>query len=335
MKGVVVATADISEDVKAFEDHPNLDVDVSQLESLKHQSTSTLNGLMQAARNHAMSSGLSPVSLLDAAAGHVTANVVEIIKLLRIRRVGKPDPRNSIFMRESTSGYAGKAERLREEPERTVSSSFEQLARSNNASPVGGYSNGGSSQPSRAPARGMSFQSDSFELERKPSIAQDRQPQMVSRSQSVNNRMSQSSATTSGASSAPPPAVFDTPITAEHPHDGRSSDASHTPEPEAGDEDEEREWDELKVSAEPPKLDRANIHAALSGKAVISFGQLDPELAGRYPVRGPRTGAQRAPFRGHRYRFINCCSLHRQPAVLSATRGRWTAERPGREYGQA
>lgn len=35
-----------------------------------------------------MASGLSPVSLIDAAAGHLSANVVDIIKLLKIRRSG-------------------------------------------------------------------------------------------------------------------------------------------------------------------------------------------------------------------------------------------------------
>ncbi|WWC66645.1 uncharacterized protein I206_100549 [Kwoniella pini CBS 10737] len=86
MKAIVEAITDIGEDVKAFEAQPNLDVDVSRLESLKYESTNRLNSLMQAARNHAMASGLSPVSLLDAAAGHLSTNVVEIIKLLKIRR---------------------------------------------------------------------------------------------------------------------------------------------------------------------------------------------------------------------------------------------------------
>jgi hypothetical protein len=89
MKAVVEAVTEIGEDVKAFEAHPNIDVDVSRLESLKHESTTRLNTLMQAARNHAMASGLSPVSLLDAAAGHLTSNVIEIIKLLKIKRSDK------------------------------------------------------------------------------------------------------------------------------------------------------------------------------------------------------------------------------------------------------
>ncbi|KAL1407089.1 component of the polarisome [Vanrija albida] len=88
MKAVVEAVTNVGEDVKKFEESPNLDVDVSRLESLKYESTSRLSGLMTAARNHAMASGLSPVSLIDAAAGHLSANVVEIIKLLKIRRTG-------------------------------------------------------------------------------------------------------------------------------------------------------------------------------------------------------------------------------------------------------
>lgn len=88
MKAVVEAVTSIGDDVKAFEESPNLDVDVSRLEMLKYESTTRLAGLMTAARNHAMASGLSPVSLIDAAAGHLSANVVEIIKLLKIRRSG-------------------------------------------------------------------------------------------------------------------------------------------------------------------------------------------------------------------------------------------------------
>ncbi|TXT05013.1 hypothetical protein VHUM_03833 [Vanrija humicola] len=88
MKAVVEAVTNVGEDVKKFEESPNLDVDVNRLESLKYESTARLSGLMSAARNHAMASGLSPVSLIDAAAGHLSANVVEIIKLLKIRRTG-------------------------------------------------------------------------------------------------------------------------------------------------------------------------------------------------------------------------------------------------------
>jgi hypothetical protein len=86
MKAIVEAATAIGEDVKSFEEAPNLDVDASRLESLKHESTTCLSKLMNAARNHAMSSGLSPVSLIDAATGHLSDNIVQLIKLLGKRR---------------------------------------------------------------------------------------------------------------------------------------------------------------------------------------------------------------------------------------------------------
>lgn len=144
MKAIVEAITDIGEDVKRFEASPNLDVDVSRLESLKHESTTRLNHLMQAARNHAMASGLSPVSLIDAAAGHLSSNVVEIIKLLKIKRTnknGEPGPggfamrpsRSSMSIKDmvdrtrtgtpdssrapARNAYGGPEERLREQPQ--------------------------------------------------------------------------------------------------------------------------------------------------------------------------------------------------------------------------
>jgi hypothetical protein len=99
MKAIVEAITEIGEDVKSFEAKPNLDVDSSKLESLKHESTTRLSALMQAARNHAMASGLSPVSLLDGAAGHLSSNVVEIIKLLKIRRTARRS-RSSLSIRD-------------------------------------------------------------------------------------------------------------------------------------------------------------------------------------------------------------------------------------------
>ncbi|KAJ9099935.1 hypothetical protein QFC21_003940 [Naganishia friedmannii] len=103
MKEVVVAISEISEDVRAFEREPNFHVDSSKLENLKHQSSSTLNNLMAAARSHATSSGLLPISLIDAAAGHVSVNVVELIKLLKIRKTVKPSISSASVGRRSFS----------------------------------------------------------------------------------------------------------------------------------------------------------------------------------------------------------------------------------------
>lgn len=101
MRAVVVAISDISDDVKEFETHPNMIVEPSLLENFKHQSTATLNALMSAARNHAIASGLSPVGLVDAAAGHVSANVIEIVKLLKIRKTIVPSTSASSLGRRS------------------------------------------------------------------------------------------------------------------------------------------------------------------------------------------------------------------------------------------
>jgi hypothetical protein len=103
MKEVVVAISEISEDVKAFERDPNFHADDTKLESLKHQSSATLNNLMSAARSHATSSGLSPISLIDAAAGHVSTNVVDLIKLLKIRKTVKPSLSSASIGRRSFS----------------------------------------------------------------------------------------------------------------------------------------------------------------------------------------------------------------------------------------
>ncbi len=68
-----------------------------------------------------MSSGLSPISLLDAAAGHVSANVIEIIKLLKIRKTVKSqNSKNNLTTRLSIDemrrrgSSAGSVERLRD-----------------------------------------------------------------------------------------------------------------------------------------------------------------------------------------------------------------------------
>jgi hypothetical protein len=214
MKAIVEAITDIGEDVKQFEASPNLDVDVSRLESLKHESTTRLNYLMQAARNHAMASGLSPVSLIDAAAGHLSANVVEIIKLLKIKRTnknGEPGP-GGVAMRPSRSSmsikdmvdrtrtgtpdssgraagknvYGGPEERLREQPQVPTAPQppVRQLSVDDGRSmrsPIESSSRS-NAPPAMSNLRINSYQSvassiarsDSFDLERKASMLSDR-----------------------------------------------------------------------------------------------------------------------------------------------------------------
>ncbi|EMR09103.1 hypothetical protein PNEG_02447 [Pneumocystis murina B123] len=57
----------------------------SAIAKLKSRMSATTNNLMIASKNHALNKGLSPVSLLDAAAFHLTATVIELVKLVKLR----------------------------------------------------------------------------------------------------------------------------------------------------------------------------------------------------------------------------------------------------------
>ncbi|SPO30805.1 related to SPA2 protein [Ustilago trichophora] len=94
MKTVVLATTLVTDDVSKYEQIPANVAELSpedqeQLMALKSKCSATLNNLMTACRNHASSHGLSPVSLLDAAASHVSATIVDLVKLLKVRKASK------------------------------------------------------------------------------------------------------------------------------------------------------------------------------------------------------------------------------------------------------
>lgn len=79
VKAVVIATRAITQDI----DESNTYAD--DRAKLKSRVSATANNLTTAAKNHATGGGLSPVSLVDAAASHLTASVVELIKIVKIR----------------------------------------------------------------------------------------------------------------------------------------------------------------------------------------------------------------------------------------------------------
>ncbi|RPB03101.1 hypothetical protein L873DRAFT_1787237 [Choiromyces venosus 120613-1] len=79
VKAVVMATRSITEDIDESKTHND-----DRLK-LKSRVSATANNLTTAAKNHATSGGLSPVSLVDAAASHLTASIVELIKIVKIR----------------------------------------------------------------------------------------------------------------------------------------------------------------------------------------------------------------------------------------------------------
>jgi hypothetical protein len=56
-----------------------------QQAKLKSRVSATANNLITATKNHTSSGGLSPVSLLDAAASHLSTAVVELVKHVKVR----------------------------------------------------------------------------------------------------------------------------------------------------------------------------------------------------------------------------------------------------------
>jgi len=63
-----------------------LGIDAGRVQGkLKARVSATANNLITAAKNHAGAAGLSPVSLLDAAASHLTMAVVELVKAVKVR----------------------------------------------------------------------------------------------------------------------------------------------------------------------------------------------------------------------------------------------------------
>lgn len=58
---------------------------IKRCEKLKARTSSTTNHLITTAKHYSVSNGLAPVSLLDAAASHLTTAIIELIKTVKIR----------------------------------------------------------------------------------------------------------------------------------------------------------------------------------------------------------------------------------------------------------
>jgi hypothetical protein len=83
MKSVIVNVRRISQDID--EAPPSSGELAQQQAKLKSRVSATANNLITASKNFVSASGLSPVSLLDAAASHLTAAVVELVRTVKIR----------------------------------------------------------------------------------------------------------------------------------------------------------------------------------------------------------------------------------------------------------
>jgi G protein-coupled receptor kinase-interacting protein 1 C term len=80
---VVKATRGITDDLKRH--GTRLTEEDSRIKKLKTRLSATANNLITATKNHAASQGVSPVSLVDAAASHLSATVVDLVKLVKLR----------------------------------------------------------------------------------------------------------------------------------------------------------------------------------------------------------------------------------------------------------
>lgn len=89
MRGVVTATEKIDADVQSVDPRRISTLPPSEqdrLVSLNAKLNATLSNLLTASKNHAIGFGVSPVSLLDAAASHLSSTIVDLVRILKIRR---------------------------------------------------------------------------------------------------------------------------------------------------------------------------------------------------------------------------------------------------------
>ena len=109
LHGVVVATRVITQDVGScpVEDMYHLNSNTDKLQGELAQATSlvsaTANHLITTTRNHSTSGGLSPIFLLDAAASDLSAAVIDLVKLAKVR----PSPKDAHDGRNSRGGAIG------------------------------------------------------------------------------------------------------------------------------------------------------------------------------------------------------------------------------------
>ncbi|KIK80426.1 hypothetical protein PAXRUDRAFT_833539 [Paxillus rubicundulus Ve08.2h10] len=142
MKAVVNSASAVIEDVRAYESRPTrVDVDIDHLRSLRERLEVTLSNLVAATKTHATSSGMSPVSLLDAAASHVSATITEISRFIFIRKATRAEQEDfltSPLPSQSAPSYAPSlrsVDELRSGHERK--SSGGSLRRGDGESPMG------------------------------------------------------------------------------------------------------------------------------------------------------------------------------------------------------
>ncbi|KAH8087889.1 hypothetical protein BXZ70DRAFT_540058 [Cristinia sonorae] len=215
MKAVVNTVTYIVEDVRAYErrQRDRGEVDVDSLRVLRERAEATLSNLVAAAKTHATSSGMSPVSLLDAAASHVSSTITEIAKTVHVRKATKAEEEQ--FERPSSS---------------SASASASSNSLNMSTSSLNGY---GSSL-----LRNGTGSSSSGSLPPKRTGTMDSPMHSMSPPRSMLGRRPPSNPSSSERSANSPPPIFDLPPS--------THTTGHTSEDHPGGEGQEDPWLELK-----------------------------------------------------------------------------------------
>lgn len=88
MRNIVMACKSITSEVEEYEVKVGLSSDNQQaLYEIKKRFTNELTNLLAATKSYAGGLGISPVSLVDAAAGNLTSTIVDLVKLLGMRPI--------------------------------------------------------------------------------------------------------------------------------------------------------------------------------------------------------------------------------------------------------
>lgn len=85
MKTVVLAVRNITTDIEQSASSVKDEEVAKKRHKLKGKISATANNVITASKNYATAGGLSPVSLLDAAASHLTTAVVDLVKTVKIK----------------------------------------------------------------------------------------------------------------------------------------------------------------------------------------------------------------------------------------------------------
>lgn len=92
MRTIVMACKSITTEVEDYEVKVGLSsANQQSLYDIKSRFSNELTNLLSAAKNYAGGAGISPVSLVDGAAGNLTSTIVDLVKLLGMRPIHDTD----------------------------------------------------------------------------------------------------------------------------------------------------------------------------------------------------------------------------------------------------